>query len=353
MVIRQIIENLEEKTLSKYAALSKNTRGRLRFEKECELRTCYQRDRDRIIHSKSFRRLKYKTQVLLSPQGDHYRTRLTHTLEVAQIARTIARALRLNEDLTEAIALGHDLGHTPFGHMGEEVLDEIAKQEKLGGFKHAEQSLRVVDKLERDGEGLNLTIEVRDGILKHSKGQVDFSHGFSSDPPLTLEGMVVRISDCIAYLNHDLDDAIRAGLVFKEELPKEAVDFLGKTHGERIDRMVKDCVEQSMDKNGIFLSKEVLLAMEDLRKFLYEKVYMGDIAQRERPRVHYMLKGLYEFFLEHTEQLPESFKKALDFERKERVVLDYIAGMTDRYALQVFNELLLPHPWRSEAWYNI
>lgn len=353
MVIRQIIESLEERNLSKYAALSKNSRGRLKFENECELRTCYQRDRDRIIHSKSFRRLKYKTQVLLSPQGDHYRTRLTHTLEVAQIARTIARALRLNEDLTEAIALGHDLGHTPFGHMGEEALDEIAKEEGLGGFKHAEQSLRVVDKLERNGEGLNLTIEVRDGILKHSKGQVDFSLGFSADPPLTLEGMVVRISDCIAYLNHDLDDAIRAGLVFEEELPREAIDFLGKTHGERIDRMVKDCVEQSMDKDGIFLSKDVLSAMENLRKFLYEKVYMGDIAQRERPRVRYMLKELYSFFLLHTEQLPESFRRALNFERKERVVLDYIAGMTDRYALQVFNELLLPHPWRSEAWYNI
>ncbi|MCS7232966.1 MAG: deoxyguanosinetriphosphate triphosphohydrolase [Synergistetes bacterium] len=353
MVIRQITESLEERILSKYAALSKNSRGRLKPERECDLRTCYQRDRDRIIHSKSFRRLKYKTQVLLSPQGDHYRTRLTHTLEVAQIARTISRALRLNEDLTEAIALGHDLGHTPFGHMGEEVLDEIAKEAGFGRFKHAEQSLRVVDKLERDGNGLNLTIEVRDGILKHSKGQVDFSLGFSLDSPLTLEGMVVRISDCIAYLNHDLDDAIRAGLVSIEDLPKETILFLGSTHGERIDRMVKDCVEQSLDKGEISLSKEVLVAMEDLRKFLYERVYIGDIAQRERPRVSYMLKGLYEFFLDHPEHLPESFRKALNFEEKERVVLDYIAGMTDRYALQVFNELLLPHPWRSEAWYNI
>lgn len=352
MLLRELTESLEERILSKYASLAKNSRGRLKPERECDLRTCYQRDRDRIIHSKAFRRLKYKTQVLLSPQGDHYRTRLTHALEVAQIARTIARALRLNEDLTEAIALGHDLGHTPFGHMGEEALDEIAKEAGLGGFKHAEQSLRVVDKLERDGNGLNLTLEVRDGILKHSKGQVDFSKGFSSSPPLTLEGMVVRISDCIAYLNHDLDDAIRAGLVSLEELPRDVIEFLGKTHGERIDKMVKDCVENSMDKNEIILSEDILIAMEGLRKFLYERVYMGEIAQRERPRVRYMLKELYSFFLDHPEQLPESFRKSLESEKIERVIIDYIAGMTDRYALQVYNELLLPQPWRSEAWYN-
>ncbi len=353
MIIREITQEIEERILSKYACLSSRTRGRLCPEKECELRTPFQRDRDRIVHSKSFRRLKYKTQVLLSPQGDHYRTRLTHTLEVAQIARTISRALRLNEDLTEAIALGHDLGHTPFGHMGEEALNEIAQDEELGGFRHAEQSLRVVDKLERDGKGLNLTIEVRDGILKHSKGQVDFRRGFSSDPPLTLEAMVVRISDCIAYLNHDLDDAIRAGLISYEELPKDAISFLGKTHGERIDKMVKDCVEHSLDKPQISLSYDMLEAMEELRRFLYDRVYMGDIAQRERPRVRYMLKGLYSFFIEHPDSLPESFKRRIGLEELKRVVIDYIAGMTDRYALQLFNELLLPHPWRSEAWYNI
>lgn len=353
MLIREVTEAIEESTLSKYASLSRNSRGRLRPEKECELRTCYQRDRDRIIHSKAFRRLKYKTQVLLSPQGDHYRTRLTHTLEVSQIARTIARALRLNEDLTEAIALAHDLGHTPFGHMGEEVLDDIAKEVGLGGFRHAEQSLRVVDRLERDGKGLNLTIEVRDGILKHSKGQVDFSLGFSADPPLTLEGMVVRISDCIAYLNHDLDDAMRANLVSPEDLPREAVDVLGRSHGERIDRMVKDCVQRSMDSGEIALSKEILEAMEALRRFLYHRVYMGDIAQRERVKVHYMLKELYSFFLNHPEHLPLSFREMVESDGLERVILDYIAGMTDRYALQIFNELLLPHPWRSEAWYNI
>jgi len=353
MVIREITESIEESTLSPYASLAKRSRGRLKPEKECDLRTCYQRDRDRIIHSKSFRRLKYKTQVLLSPQGDHYRTRLTHTLEVAQIARTIARALRLNEDLTEAIALGHDLGHTPFGHMGEEVLDEISREIGLGGFKHAEQSLRIVDRLERDGKGLNLTLEVRDGILKHSKGQVDFSLGFSSDPPLTLEGMVVRISDCIAYLNHDLDDALRANLVSVEDLPREAVAFLGKTHGERIDKMVKDCVRMSMNKGEIVLSQELLDAMEELRKFLYDRVYMGDIAQRERPRVRFMLKKLFEFFMEHPEHLPYGFRERSVSDGRERVIIDYIAGMTDRYALQVFDELLLPHPWRSEAWYNI
>ncbi|MCD6363649.1 MAG: deoxyguanosinetriphosphate triphosphohydrolase [Synergistetes bacterium] len=353
MIIREITQRIEERILSRYACPSSRTRGRLCPEKECDLRTPFQRDRDRIVHSKSFRRLKYKTQVLLSPQGDHYRTRLTHTLEVAQIARTISRALRLNEDLTEAIALGHDLGHTPFGHMGEEALDEISRDEGLEGFRHAEQSLRVVDKLERDGQGLNLTVEVRDGILKHSKGQVDFRKGFSSDPPLTLEGMVVRISDCIAYLNHDLDDAIRAGLISNVELPKDAIDFLGKTHGDRIDKMVKDCVEQSFEKPEISLSKDMLEAMEELRRFLYDRVYMGEIARKERPRVRYMLKGLYNFFVKHPNTLPESFKRRIGSEELRRVVIDYIAGMTDRYALQLFNELLLPHPWRSEAWYNI
>jgi len=337
MNIREQIEEAERKNLSSRACLSSRSRGRLRPEQPHLIRTAFQRDRDRIIHCKSFRRLKHKTQVFLSPFGDHYRTRLTHTLEVSQIARTIARALRLNEDLTEAIALGHDLGHTPFGHAGEQTLNELLP----GGFCHYEQSLRVVDKLEYDGKGLNLTFEVRDGIVKHSKGRGEI---FDDDPesrPCTLEGQVVRVSDVIAYVNHDLDDALRAGLVKEDSVPSRITDVLGKMHATRIDRLVMDVVETSLKNRleSIAMSQKIYQALIDLRDFLYDRVYLNPTARVDLMKTGKIIRELYEYFLQNPGEWIKDYPKGDPVERR---VADFIAGMTDRYAIDIYEKIFLP-----------
>ena len=331
MNIREITESMEKQNLSKYAALSMNTKGRLTEEAKCDIRTDYQRDRDRILHSKAFRRLKHKTQVFISPEGDHYRTRLTHTLEVSQIARTIARALRLNEDLTEAIALGHDLGHTPFGHAGEKVLDEIHP----GGFKHNEQSLRVVDILE-DGKGLNLTYEVRDGILKHT----------GDEEPETLEGAIVKFSDKIAYINHDIDDALRGGILKISSIPAECMEILGYTHNQRINTMIKDIINESMDKNRITMSSRIWGATYTLRKFMFDNVYIDSVAKVEEKKAKNIIKGLYEYYLENPEEIPVMEYTKHGNPGFQRLVCDYIAGMSDRFAINMFTELFIPSPWK-------
>jgi dGTPase len=337
--IREQTEEIERKILHPKACLSSNSRGRQRKEKEGEIRTCFQRDRDRIIHCKAFRRLKHKTQVFLAPRGDHYRTRLTHTLEVSQIARTIARALRLNEDLTEAIALGHDLGHTPFGHAGEDILREIYP----GGFKHYQQSLRVVDILERNGQGLNLTYEVRDGILKHSKGRGEiFSSRGRSE---TLEGQIVRVSDVIAYVNHDLDDAIRAGVLKRAGIPSDFFK-IGDSQSKRIDTMVKDVIYCSLrsDLKEITMSDEIKGVTYALRDYLYENVYEGDVSKLEFRKARKILLDLYNYYMEHIEEVVKEFPREATTE-KNRIVCDFIAGMTDRYALMMYEQHFLPQPW--------
>ena len=339
MTIREKIENMEKEYLSKYASLSINSLGREVYEEPCEIRTCYQRDRDRIIHSKSFRRLKRKTQVFLIPEGDHYRTRLTHTLEVSQIARTIAKSLFLNEDLTEAIALGHDLGHTPFGHAGEAVLNRILPN----GFEHCDQSLRIVEKIERDGRGLNLTKEVRDGIVNHR----------TSGNPHTLEGKIVRLSDKIAYINHDVDDAIEAKILDETTLPKEVRDILGGTVKERIDFLVKNVVHNSFDKDDILLSSDAEKAMKQLRSWLFQNLYDNknhtNIAKSEEVKAQKIIEMLYGFYISNIDKLPKEYKKLLDMgETKEQVVADYIAGMTDDYALFKFNDIYVPRGWKLE-----
>jgi len=338
--IRQTNEEREE-GLSPYAAKSKLSRGRLRQEEPCPIRTSFQRDRDRIIHCKSFRRLKHKTQVFIAPQGDHYVTRLTHTLEVSQIARTIARSLQLNEDLTEAIALGHDLGHTPFGHVGEEVLDELY----LPGFRHNEQSLRIVDLLEKDGRGLNLSWEVRDGILNHSKVRVDIL-GEGGGEPHTLEGKVLKIADAIAYLNHDIGDAIRADVITERDLPLSAITVLGNAHSQRINTMVLDVIENSgaavshgnADILSIQMSPEVLAAANTLREFLFERVYNLKSAQGETEKAREVIRSLYQYFNQNEDRIPQEYDiHSTDTEQK---VVDYIAGMTDQYALRLAEELI-------------
>jgi dGTPase len=337
--IREQTEKREE-CLSPYAAKSRLSRGRLRREKPCPIRTCFQRDRDRIIYSKAFRRLKHKTQVFIAPMGDHYVTRLTHTLEVSQIARTIARALNLNEDLAEAIALGHDLGHTPFGHMGEEILNELYQ----GGFRHNEQSLRVVDLLERDGEGLNLTWEVRDGILNHSKGQAGILSKKWGDVA-TLEGEVCKIADIVAYVNHDVEDAIRAGIICQNDLPVRVVAALGHTHSQRINTLVTDIIDCSWTVSGesdiarptIGMSPAVIEATNTLRQFLYDRVYYPSLAGEEAVKAGKALRLLYSYFLGHEDKLPAEFASLPG--DKERKVVDYIAGMTDQYALRLAEEI--------------
>ncbi|MBI4699273.1 MAG: deoxyguanosinetriphosphate triphosphohydrolase [Nitrospirae bacterium] len=339
MTIREQTEEIERKILHPKACLSCDSRGRLKPEKEGEIRTCFQRDRDRIIHSKAFRRLKHKTQVFLAPRGDHYRTRLTHTLEVSQIARTIARALRLNEDLTEAIALGHDLGHTPFGHAGEDVLREIYAE----GFEHYEQSLRVVDILERNGQGLNLTYEVRDGILKHSKGKGKIF----SDPGeiSTLEGEAVRISDIIAYVNHDLDDAMRAGVLKKTSLPQESLK-IGDTQSRRIDTMVKDVIytSQAGGLKEIKMSRDIKRITYALREFLFANIYESETTKREFQKAKKIIHDLYDYYIKHTDEVFKEIPKET-IGKKERIVCDFIAGMTDRFALAMYEKLFLPQPW--------
>lgn len=331
MDIRLRAEEAERQTLAPRASLSSETRGRLRPETECTVRTAFQRDRDRIIHSKSFRRLKHKTQVFIIPEGDHYRTRLTHTLEVAQIARTIARALRLNEDLTEAIALGHDLGHTPFGHAGEEALNAIFAP----GFKHNEQSLRVVDLLEGD-QGLNLTWEVRDGILNHT----------GPAKPATLEGQIVRIADRIAYINHDIDDALRGGILKQEQLPRESLTVLGDTHRERINRMVLDLIHTNWESTGeIAMSPAYQAATDRLREFLFANVYVGSEAKREEAKAHHVVQRLFEHLQTAREVLPDEYLERAKSIGAARAICDYIAGMTDRYAIKVYQKCFLPVPW--------
>lgn len=331
--IRESMEQMERETLSPYASLSQNSKGRDVDEPQCDIRPVYQRDRDRILHSKSFRRLKSKTQVFLDPQGDHYRTRLTHTLEVSQNARTIAKALRLNEDLVEAIALGHDLGHTPFGHAGEQKLNELC----FGGFRHNEQSVRVVEKLEKSGQGLNLTVEVRDGILNHQTELM----------PSTLEGKIVRFSDKIAYINHDIDDAIRGQVLREEEIPREIRQILGGNTRIRLNTMIHDIVGNSIHKNQIVMSKDVEQAMKDLRSFMFEHVYRNPVAKGEEKKAKSLLEFLYQYYYEHIELLPQKYLNMLELgERQDRVVCDYIAGMTDEFAYRQFEEYFLPKSWQ-------
>jgi dGTPase len=345
MLIRESLEKIEEEVLSPYAQLSSRTQGRMRQEPECDLRPPFQRDRDRIIHSKAFRRLKHKTQVFLSPTGDHYRTRLTHTLEVSQIARTISKGLRLNEDLTEAIALGHDLGHTPFGHAGEEVLDQISPH----GFSHTDQSLRVVDLLERDGTGLNLTYEVRNGIVKHSKGKGAVIPQDPSEKAATVEGQVVRVADIIAYVNHDLDDAIRAGVLDEQDIPTECSHILGNTHGERIDAMVKDVIHTTYSSQGdglvLSISPPVLEAMERLRDFLYDRVYESEVVHGDFVKASKILIELYEKFTTDADLFLKEIDRDELYDTIDACVCDYLAGMTDRYAFELYERIFLPRPW--------
>ncbi|MCU0578163.1 MAG: deoxyguanosinetriphosphate triphosphohydrolase [Desulfobacterota bacterium] len=344
MPIREAIEERERSFLAPWAARSAASQGRARAEAECDLRTAFQRDRDRILHSKAFRRLKHKTQVFLSPSGDHYRTRLTHTLEVSQIARTVARCLQLNEDLSEAIALGHDLGHTPFGHAGEEVLHEIVP----GGFYHNLQSLRVVDYLEKGGAGLNLTGEVRDGILKHSKGKGEILPGNSAEMAATLEGRVVRLSDIIAYISHDLDDALRGGIIRQGEIPDYCARILGDRSSQRIHTMVASLVSHSRESlpAGLTIGAEVLEAMERLRHFLYERVYEAGRVHHDFTKARKVIRELYEVLLAAPEEIRrESGSEIAEGNLDPQRASDFIAGMTDRYALRLYEKIFLPKPW--------
>ncbi len=332
MTIRETLEKWEVEYLSPYAMHSVDSKGRLRDEEQCDIRTVFQRDRDRIIHCKAFRRLKDKTQVFLTPEGDHYRTRLTHTLEVSQNARTIARALRMNEELVEAIALGHDLGHTPFGHAGERALNRVCPL----GFEHSEQSVRTVDRLEKEGKGLNLTHEVRDGILNHqTKGK-----------PHTLEGKIVRFSDKIAYIHHDMDDAIRGGILTEADVPKEIGDVIGYTTGERLDHFIHDIVTTSFGKNDIVMSEPVAEAMTKLRKFMFERVYQNPEAKSEEGKAEVLMETLYQHYLKNIDDLPEEFLNLLsEGEPRERVVCDYVGAMSDRFAIAQYEEIYIPKSW--------
>ena len=335
MTIREDLEWLEHHTLSERAQFSDQSKGRSRPERDVEfdVRTCYQRDSDRILHSKSFRRLMHKTQVFLQPEGDHYRTRMTHTLEVSRIARTVARALRLNEDLTEAIAYGHDLGHTPFGHAGEVALTEVMGRP----FRHNEQSLRVVDELEKDGQGLNLTYEVRMGILGHTTG---------SPLPETLEGQIVRFADQIAYINHDIDDAMRAGILTNEDIPKSISDVLGDNHRDRINSLVTNLIIHSRQRDTLGMDEEIYATMQALRSFMFERVYKNPKAKGEESKARRILQQLYEYYVKHPLELPKDFQPQLSFEGMERVVCDYIAGMTDKYAMFKYEEIFIPTVWK-------
>jgi len=332
MHIRETLEAMENEFLSPYAKKSVDSKGRLRPEEQCDIRPVFQRDRDRIIHCKAFRRLKDKTQVFLSPDGDHYRTRLTHTLEVSQTARTIAKALKLNEDLVEAIALGHDLGHTPFGHAGERALNEVCPE----GFDHAVQGVRTVDILEKDGQGLNLTYEVRDGMLNHQ----------TDGMPETLEGRIVRLSDKIAYIHHDMDDAIRAGILKESDVPLKISDVIGDTTGKRLDFFIHDIVMNSIDKPDIVMSEETAAAMKALRAFMFENVYKNPKAKSEEGRAEALIETLYNYYMANFDVLPLEYKKLYETgDPKERVVCDYVGAMTDRYAISVYEEIFIPKTW--------
>lgn len=328
---RERREAAERTLVCDYGVRAENSRGRAVPEPECEIRTCFQRDVDRITHSKSFRRLKHKTQVYLLPEGDHYRTRLTHTLEVSRLARTVARALDLNEDLTEAMALGHDLGHTPFGHAGEAALTECWGQP----FRHNEQSLRVVDILEKDGQGLNLCNEVREGIVGHTGPVI----------PKTLEGQIVRRADQIAYVNHDIDDAIRAGILTAEDIPRDIAAILGENQRDRINTLVCDMIFTSREAGSICMTPQIQKALADLRSFMFARVYHNPVAKGEESKARDMLQMLFRFYVDHPEQLPADFQPQLSFDGLGRTVCDYIAGMTDNYAIEKFNEIFVPSGW--------
>lgn len=334
MNIRESLEAWEDEYLSPYAMHSKDSKGRLKNEEQCDIRPVFQRDRDRIIHSKAFRRLKDKTQVFLTPEGDHYRTRLTHTLEVSQTARTIAKALALNEELVEAIALGHDLGHTPFGHAGERALNRVCPT----GFKHNEQSVRTVDKLEKDGQGINLTYEVRDGILNHQ----------TSGMPATLEGKVVRLSDKIAYIHHDMDDAIRGGILNEKDVPKEIAKAIGATCGQRLDHFIHDIVNTSESTDDVRMSEETAQAMTDMRRFMFERVYQNPIAKAEEGKAETLIETLYYYYLDHIMLLPDFLLDLIERgESKEAVVCDYIGAMTDRFVIAKYQEIYIPKTWHG------
>ncbi len=330
MTVRERTQMIEKQILSPYAALSAETLGRDRPEKECDLRTPYQKDRDRILHCKAFRRLKHKTQVFLSPEGDHYRTRLTHTLEVSQIARTIARALLLNEDLTEAVALGHDLGHTPFGHAGERALNELAPD----GFRHYEQSVRVVERLENDGRGLNLTKEVRDGILCHTRGTEAF----------TAEGRIVRLADRIAYINHDIEDACRAGVITEKDIPESITKFLGSSKSQRISTLIRSVVENTKEGN-LRMDPDVQRAFDELHDFMYDRVYLNEYAKREEKKIPHLVEALYEY-AQKIDHLPEGMRAIAEQEGTSRAACDFIAGMTDQYAISLYRRLFIPQAWK-------
>ena len=334
MTLREELERLEHQQLSPKAAFSDETRGRLHPEEDRieDVRTCYQRDTDKIVHSKAFRRLMHKTQVFLSPEGDHYRTRMTHTIEVARIARTMARALNLNQDLAEAIAMGHDLGHTPFGHAGEVALSEAMGQP----FCHNEQSLRVVDLLENDGAGLNLTYEVRMGILGHTGDRI----------PETMEGQIIRRADQMAYVNHDIDDAIRAGILSDSNIPDAIASVLGRVHRERINTLVCDCILSSREEGRIILSPKVDTALKELRSFMFEHVYRNPVAKGQESKAKDMLRRMFEYYINNPHKLPEDFQPQMSFDGLERTVCDYIAGMTDNYAVDKFTQIFIPAGWQ-------
>jgi dGTPase len=329
--LREKTYRIEDTFLSPYATKSQNSKGRKVQEEECAMRTCFQRDRDRIIYCKAFIRLKNKTQVFFSPEGDHYITRLTHTLDVAQIARSLARALSLNEDLAEAIALGHDLGHTPFGHSGERILNKLSPD----GFKHNEQSVRVVDVLEKDGKGLNLTFEVRDGILNHN----------NNAPAATLEGKCVQFADRIAYINHDLNDAVRAGILKLSDVPKDIIEILGETSRERINTAIKSVYSKSAGKDKVEMEEEVLSASERLRTFMFEHVYNTAFAMGEEEKAERMLSAMYDFFEKNPKNLPQNYQNLLDNYSINTVICDYLSSMTDRYAVYMFNKIFVPRGW--------
>ena len=331
MTPREKREAAERLFIGPYGVLSSASQGRARPEEPCDIRTCFQRDVDRITHSKSFRRLKHKTQVFLQPEGDHYRTRLTHTLEVSRIARTIARALDLNEDLAEAVALGHDLGHTPFGHAGERALDVISPH----GFKHSEQSLRVVDRVEKDGRGLNLCYETRMGILSHTSGA----------PGDTLEAKAVRLADRIAYINHDVDDAIRAGIVRPGELPKIVRERLGERHSLRINAILQDIIRFS-PVDDISMSPQMSETVEAFHSFMFQAVYLNPVAKGEEPKVEDILRGIWQYYVNHPDKLPPEYQAIADEDGLERAVCDYVSGMTDKYALDKFGEIFIPAAWQ-------
>ncbi len=332
MTIRETLEQWERDSLSPYATLSVNSKGRAKPEEQCDIRPVFQRDRDRIIHCKAFRRLKDKTQVFLTPEGDHYRTRLTHTLEVSQNARTIAKALRLNEELVEAIALGHDLGHTPFGHAGERALNRVCPF----GFEHSQQSVRTVDRLEKGGQGLNLTYEVRDGILNHQ----------TVGKPHTLEGKIVRLSDKIAYIHHDMDDAVRGGILKESDVPKEISDVVGSTTGQRLNSFIHDIVTTSMGKDDILMSEPVDKAMKAIRQFMFERVYQNPEAKSEEGKAEVLMETLYQHYLKHIDDLPEEFLDLIsEGEPREKVVCDYVGAMSDRFAIAQYEEIYIPKSW--------